>query len=92
MDLKENLCDGQLCLGVKYFLAFVCLYVCLSVCICVCPHQVFFAHKSWTDGWIMMILASIIDMDETLKLIQDQGHKVKGQGHIAIYVKKWFGL
>ena len=35
-----------------------------------------------------MILTYIIDIDETLKLTQGQGHKVKGQGHIGIYVKK----
>ena len=35
-----------------------------------------------------MILTYIIDIDETLKLTQVQGHKVKGQGHIAFYVKK----
>ena len=35
-----------------------------------------------------MILTSIIDIDETLKLNQGQCHKVKGQGHIAIYAKK----
>ena len=34
-----------------------------------------------------MILTYIIDIDETLKLTQGQGHKVKGQGHIGIYVK-----
>ena len=51
-------------------------------------HQVLFAYKSWTDGWILMILTYIIDIDETLKLTQGQGHKVKGQGHIGIYVKK----
>ena len=31
-----------------------------------------------------MILTYIIDIDETLKLTQGQGHKVKGQGHIGI--------
>ena len=35
-----------------------------------------------------MILTHMIDVDETLKLTQGQGHKVKGQGHIGIYVKK----
>jgi len=33
-----------------------------------------------------MILTYIIDIDETVKLPQGQGHKVKGQGHICIYV------
>ena len=37
-----------------------------------------------------MILTYIIDIDEMLKLTQGQGHKVKGQGHIGIYVKKSF--
>ena len=32
-----------------------------------------------------MILTHMIDIDE--KLTQGQGHKVKGQGHIRIYVK-----
>ena len=32
-----------------------------------------------------MILTYIIDIDETLKLTQGQGHKVKGQGHISLY-------
>jgi len=30
----------------------------------------------------------IIDIDEMLKLTQCQGHKVRGQGDIGIYVKK----
>ena len=36
-----------------------------------------------------MKLTYIIDIDETLKLTQSQGHKVKGQGqgHIGINVK-----
>ena len=33
-----------------------------------------------------------IDIDETLKLTQGQGHKVKGQGHICIYVKILFWI
>ena len=41
---------------------------------------------------ILMILTYIIDIDETLKLTQGQGHKVKGQGHLGIYVKKYFEL
>jgi len=39
-----------------------------------------------------MILAYIIDIDETIKLTQGKGHKVKGQGHICIYVKFLFRL
>ena len=34
-----------------------------------------------------MILTNIIDIDEQLKFTQGQGHKVKVQGHIGIYVK-----
>ena len=30
-----------------------------------------------------MILTLIVDNDETFKLTQGQGHKVKGQGHIC---------
>ena len=45
------------------------------------------------DGWTDLDDTTyIIDIDETLKLTQGQGHKVKGQGHIGIYVKKKFGL
>ena len=32
-----------------------------------------------------------VDIDATLKLTQGQGHKVKGQGHILIYVKNSLG-
>ena len=39
-----------------------------------------------------MILTYIIDIDGTLKLTQGQGHKVKGQGHIGVYVKTKFWL
>ena len=35
-----------------------------------------------------MILTCIIDIDETLKLTQEEGHKVKGQGQTGIYLKK----
>ena len=35
----------------------------------------------------MMILTYIIDIDEMFKLTKGQGHKVKGQGHICMYVK-----
>ena len=35
-----------------------------------------------------MILTHMIDIDETLKLTQGQGHKVKGEGHIGIYMEK----
>ena len=62
---------------------YVCLYVYVYVRI-----ECFFAYKSWTDGWILMILTYVIDIDETLKLTQGQGHKVKDQGHVGIYVKK----
>jgi len=30
----------------------------------------------------MMMLTYEIDIDETLKIIEGQGHQVKGQGHI----------
>ena len=37
-----------------------------------------------------MILTYIIDIDETLKVTQSQGHKGKGQGHIGIFAyKSW---
>ena len=39
-----------------------------------------------------MILTYIIDIDETVKLTQGQGHKVKGQGHICIHVNVLFWL
>ena len=38
------------------------------------------------------VLLHMIDIDETLNLTQGQGHKVKGQGHITIYVKIFFRL
>ena len=62
--------------------------VCLSVCLSVRLHRVFFAYKLRTDEWILMILTFLTDIEKTLKLTQGQGHKVKGQGHIGIYVKK----
>ena len=37
-----------------------------------------------------MILRHMVDIDETLKLTQGQGHKVKDQGHICNYVKLLF--
>ena len=40
----------------------------------------------------MMILTYIINIDETVKLTEGQGHKVKGQGHICVYVKFLFRL
>ena len=39
-----------------------------------------------------MILTYVMDIDETAKLTQVQGHKVKGQGHITVYVKFLFRL
>ena len=44
------------------------------------------------DDSILMILGHMIAIDDTLKLTQGQGHKVKGQGHICIYAffyKSW---
>ena len=49
-----------------------------------------FGYNSWTDEWILMILRHMVDNDETLKLTQGQGHKVKDQGHICSYVKLLF--
>ena len=37
-----------------------------------------------------MTLTYTFDIDESLELTQGQGHKVKGQGHICIYVKFCF--
>ena len=44
------------------------------------------------DEWILIILTHMIDIDETLKLTQGQGHKVKGQGQICDVVKHLFRL
>ena len=41
---------------------------------------------------MILTLTHMNDIDETLKMTQGQGHKVKGQGHIGIHVKKYFGL
>ena len=38
-----------------------------------------------------MILTQIVHIDENLKLIKGQGHKVKGQGHTCIYGNSCFG-
>ena len=38
----------------------------------------------------MMILTYIIDIDKVLKLTQGQGHKVKGHGHLCIYLNILF--
>ena len=35
-----------------------------------------------------MVFTHMIDIDETFKLTQGQGHRVKGQGQINSYVKK----
>ena len=45
-------------------------------------------HVGWQ--WILMTLTNMIDNDETLKLTEDQVHKVLGQGHLkklCIYAK-----
>ena len=39
------------------------------------------------DGGIFMILGHLVNIDQTLKLSKDQGHKVKGQGHIFVLCK-----
>ena len=36
----------------------------------------------------LVVLTYIINIDKTFKLTQGQGHKIKGQGHIGIFVKK----
>ena len=38
-----------------------------------------------------MIITYFIDIDETLKFTQGQGHKVKGQSQICNYVKNILG-
>ena len=45
-----------------------------------------FGYNSRTDECILMILRHMLDIDETYKLTQGQGHKVKDQGHICNYV------
>ena len=32
----------------------------------------------------------MVHIDKTLKLTHGQGHKVKGQGQVYSYAKKWF--
>ena len=44
------------------------------------------------DDSILMILKHMVNIDETLKLTQGQGHKIKGQGHIRINVRLLFQL
>ena len=44
------------------------------------------------DERILIVLTYIIDIDDTLKLTQSQGHKVKGQGHISHLCEKLFRL
>ena len=51
-----------------------------------------FGYKSWLDGWMLMIFTYTIDINETKKLTQGQGHKVKGQGQICNYTKILFCL
>jgi len=79
---------GSITLSVKALYQIYCVVTRPSAACYARTQQVIFAYKSWTDGLILMILAYIIDIDETLKFSQGQGHKVKGQGHIGIYVKK----
>ena len=66
---------------------YVCMYVCMCVCMYVCQHRVFFAYKSRTDDWILMILIYKIDIYETKQLTQGQGHMAKGQGQTCNYTK-----
>ena len=51
-----------------------------------------FGYIPWTNDWIWMILAHMIDINEMLKLTLGQGHKVKGQGQICSFVKTLFWL
>ena len=44
-------------------------------------------YKLWTNGWILMLLANMIDDNRMLMLTHGQGHKVKGQGQICNFVK-----
>ena len=51
------------------------------------PHQVFFfAYKTCTDGWILMIFTNMIDTTKPLKLTQGQVNRVKGQGQMYKYL------
>ena len=50
-----------------YPLVSVCMCVCMYVCVCV-SIDCFFAYKSQTNDWIMMILRYKIDIYETKKL------------------------
>ena len=38
------------------------------------------------DDSTLMILGYMVYIDETLKLTRGQGHKVKGQGHIYVFM------
>ena len=38
------------------------------------------------DDSTLMILGHMVNIDETLKLTRGQGHKVKGQGHIYVFM------
>ena len=39
------------------------------------PQRVFFAYKSWTDDWIMMKLAHIIDINKMFKIHERQRNR-----------------
>ena len=65
----------------------MCLCICVSVCVSVCHPLTCFANKSRMNEWILIILTHMIDIDETLKLTQGQGDKVKGQGQLCNNVK-----
>ena len=87
------MCGKAVCACVRGLCLDVIVLLCLPVrlFVCLCSQQVLFAYKSWTDGMILMILTYIIDIDETLKFTQSQGHKVKGQSQICNYVKNILG-
>ena len=52
--------------------------------------QAILAYKPYADEIILIILTHMTDIDDTFKLTRCQGHKVKGQGHLSIYVKSLF--
>ena len=74
-----NFLWGSVILRVKALHQIFCVVTRPSAAYNACTRQMFFAHKSWTDGQILMILTYIIDIDRTLKLTQGQAYRVKGQ-------------
>ena len=73
-----NFLWGSVILRVKALHYIYCVVTRPSAAYNARTHQVFFACKSWTDGWISMILTNIIDIDEMFKLQgQRQNSKIK---------------